>query len=66
MNWKMNSILNYSIVQTGSTWSPITYIKEIEHYLNRKLELILTVSTEDAILVSKEKASEFLSWMDNR
>lgn len=42
------------------------YIKEIEHYLNRKLELILTISTDDAIMVSKEKASEFLSWMENR
>lgn len=43
-----------------------SFIKEVEHYLNRKLEVLLTVKTEESIIISKEKSSEFLSWMENR
>jgi DNA-binding LytR/AlgR family response regulator len=42
------------------------FIKEAEHYLNRKLEVSLTVPVNEPIIVSKEKSSEFLSWMENR
>jgi DNA-binding LytR/AlgR family response regulator len=42
------------------------FIKEAEHYLNRKLEVLLTCPVDEPIIVSKEKATEFLSWMENR
>lgn len=42
------------------------FIKEAEQYINRKLEVHLTVEKEEPIMISKEKATEFLSWMDNR
>lgn len=42
------------------------YIKEVEHYINRKLEVYLTLEKQEPIIISKEKATEFLSWMDNR
>lgn len=42
------------------------YIKEAEHYLNRKLEVTLSIKRQEPIIISKEKAGEFLSWMENR
>lgn len=41
-------------------------VKEVEHYFARKLLVKLTVSAPDTLLVSKEKASSFLHWLDNR
>lgn len=41
-------------------------IKEIEHYFLRKLYVKLTIETPDKLLINKEKASQFLSWMENR
>jgi two-component system response regulator LytT len=41
-------------------------IKEVEHYFARKLLVKFTISAEDKFIVSKERANEFLNWMDNR
>lgn len=41
-------------------------IKEAEHYFARKLLVNLTVPVPEKLLVSKEKASSFLHWLENR
>ena len=41
-------------------------VKEVEHYFARKLLVHLTVPAKDKLLVSKEKVSHFLHWLDNR
>jgi len=41
-------------------------IKEAEHYFSRKLILKLAVPTEEKLLVGKDKATAFLSWLENR
>ncbi|PKW30325.1 LytR/AlgR family response regulator transcription factor [Flavobacterium lindanitolerans] len=41
-------------------------IKEAEHYFSRKLILKLAVPTEEKLLVGKDKATLFLSWLENR
>lgn len=41
-------------------------VKEVEHYFARKLLVNLTVPAKDKLLVSKEKVSTFLHWLDNR
>lgn len=41
-------------------------IKEVEHYFARKLLVILTVPVPEKLLVSKEKVSSFLEWLENR
>lgn len=41
-------------------------VKEVEHYFARKLLVNLTVPARDKLLVSKEKVSSFLHWLDNR
>jgi two-component system, LytTR family, response regulator LytT len=41
-------------------------IKEVEHYFARKLLVNLAVAVKDKLLVSKEKVSCFLEWLDNR
>jgi len=41
-------------------------IREAEHYFSRKLILKLTIPTEEKLLVGKEKATAFLSWLENR
>jgi two-component system, LytTR family, response regulator LytT len=41
-------------------------VKEVEHYFARKLLVNLVVPTVDKLLVSKEKLSSFLHWLDNR
>lgn len=41
-------------------------VKEVEHYFARKLLVNLVIPTKDKLLVSKEKANEFLHWLDNR
>lgn len=43
-----------------------SYIKEVEHYMNRKLEVHLALDKTEPVIISKEKSTEFLSWMDNR
>ena len=41
-------------------------VKDVEHYFSRKLLVNPVVPTEDKLIVSKEKVSEFLRWLDNR
>jgi two-component system, LytTR family, response regulator LytT len=41
-------------------------IKEVEHYFARKLLVNIVVPVKDKLLVSKEKVSSFLHWLDNR
>jgi two-component system response regulator LytT len=41
-------------------------VKEVEHYFARKLLVKLTIETPEKLLVPKEKAAEFLRWLENR
>lgn len=41
-------------------------VKEVEHYFARKLLVNLVVPVKEKLLVSKEKVSSFLNWLDNR
>jgi two-component system response regulator LytT len=41
-------------------------VKEVEHYFARKLLVNLNVPVKDKMIVSKEKLSSFLHWLDNR
>ncbi len=41
-------------------------VKEVERYFARKLLVNLVVPAKDKLLVSKEKVSSFLYWLDNR
>jgi two-component system, LytTR family, response regulator LytT len=41
-------------------------IKEVEHYFARKLLVNLTVPVSDKLLITKEKVTNFLRWLDNR
>lgn len=41
-------------------------IREAEHYFSRKLIIKLIIPTEEKLLVGKEKATAFLSWLENR
>lgn len=41
-------------------------IREAEHYFSRKLIVKLTIPTEEKLLVGKDKATAFLSWLENR
>lgn len=41
-------------------------IKEVEHYFARKLLVNPVMPVKDKLLVSKEKVTEFLRWLDNR
>lgn len=41
-------------------------IKEVEHYFARKLLVIPAIPTKDKLIVSKERVTEFLYWLDNR
>ncbi len=41
-------------------------VKEVEHYFARKLLVNLTIPTKDKLLVSKERVTFFLQWLENR
>ena len=41
-------------------------VKEVEHYFARKLLVKLAIPVADKLLVSKEKVSPFLQWLENR
>jgi DNA-binding LytR/AlgR family response regulator len=41
-------------------------IKEAEHYFARKLQVNLAVPAPEKLLISKEKVSSFLHWLENR
>jgi DNA-binding LytR/AlgR family response regulator len=41
-------------------------VKDVEHYFARKMLVNPIVSTEEKLIVSREKVTDFLHWMDNR
>ena len=41
-------------------------IREVEHYFARKLLVVPTITFNDKLIVSKEKAKNFLDWLENR
>jgi len=41
-------------------------VKEVEHYFARKLLVNPVIPAKDKLIVSKEKVTEFLHWLDNR
>ena len=41
-------------------------VKEVEHYFARKLLVNPVLPTKDKLIVSKEKVTEFLHWLDSR
>ncbi len=41
-------------------------VKEVEHYFARKLLVKLTIPSTEKLLVSKEKVTSFLRWLENR
>lgn len=41
-------------------------IKEVEHYFARKLLVNLVIPVSEKLIVSKEKVTGFLHWLDNR
>ena len=41
-------------------------VRDVEHYFARKLLVNPTIPMKDKLIVSKEKVTEFLHWLDNR
>ncbi len=41
-------------------------VKEVEHYFSRKMLVNSVIPAKDKLIVSKDKVSEFLHWLDNR
>ena len=41
-------------------------VKEVEHYFARKLLVNAVIPTKAKLIVSKEKVTQFLQWLDNR
>ena len=41
-------------------------VKEVEHYFSRKLIVTLVIPVGDKLIISREKATAFLRWLDNR
>jgi DNA-binding LytR/AlgR family response regulator len=41
-------------------------VREVEHYFARKLLVNPVIPMKDKLIVSKEKVTEFLHWLDNR
>ena len=41
-------------------------IREVEHYFARKLLVNLVIPAPEKLLVSKEKVTSFLHWLENR
>jgi DNA-binding LytR/AlgR family response regulator len=76
---KQEYFVNYSLDQIQSLLSEKQFyrlnrqylinfnvVKEVEHYFARKLLVNPVISTKDKLIVSKEKVTEFLRWLDNR
>jgi DNA-binding LytR/AlgR family response regulator len=41
-------------------------VKDVEHYFARKLVVHLSIPSPDKLLVSKDKVTTFLNWLENR
>jgi two-component system, LytTR family, response regulator LytT len=72
-------VLNYSLENIQSLLSDKQFfrlnrqylvnfkaVKEVEHFFARKLLVNLVIPAMDRLIVSKEKLSSFLHWLDNR
>jgi DNA-binding LytR/AlgR family response regulator len=72
-------VVNQSLDQVSSLLSTVQFfrlnrqyivnfsaVKEVEHYFMRKLFVKLVIPTEEKLLINKEKAPVFLSWLENR
>ena len=71
--------VNYSLEQIQNILSELQYfrlnrqflinfdaVKEVEHYFSRRLLVKLIVPVSEKLLVSREKASSFFRWLENR
>jgi two-component system response regulator LytT len=71
--------VNYSLEQIQHVLSELQFfrlnrqslinfnaVKEVEHYFARKLLVNLIIPVTEKLVVSKEKASSFLRWLENR
>jgi DNA-binding LytR/AlgR family response regulator len=76
---KQEYSVNYSLEQIQQLLSELHFyrlnrqylinfkaIREVEHYFARKLLVKLSIPTVEKLLVSKEKATSFLRWLENR
>ncbi|HEU5168253.1 MAG TPA: LytTR family DNA-binding domain-containing protein [Chitinophagaceae bacterium] len=76
---KQEYFLNYSLDQIQNLLSEKQFyrlnrqylinfnaVKEVEHYFARKLLVNPVIPMKDKLIVSKEKVTEFLRWLDNR
>lgn len=76
---KKEYIINYSLDDVHKMVSPLKFfrisrqyivsfssVKEVEHYFSRKLILKLLLPIEEKLLISKDKATAFLNWLENR
>ena len=76
---KQEYFVNYSLEQIQSLLSEEQFfrlnrqylinfnaVKEVEHYFARKLLVNPVIPIKDKLIVSKEKVTEFLRWLDNR
>lgn len=72
-------IINQSLDTINSQLSPAQFyrinrqylinfdaVREVEHYFARKLLVHLKTATPEKIIIGKNKATEFLQWLDNR
>jgi DNA-binding LytR/AlgR family response regulator len=72
-------IVNYSLEHIQNILSELQFfrlnrqhlvnfnaVKEVEHYFARKLLVKLIIPVTEKMIVSKEKASSFLHWLENR
>ena len=41
-------------------------VKDVEHYFARKMLVNAVIPMKEKLLVSKEKVTDFLHWLDNR
>ena len=76
---KQEYFVNYSLEQIQNLLPPKQFyrlnrqylinfnaVKEVEHYFARKLLVNSVIPMKDKLIVSKEKVTDFLHWLDNR
>jgi DNA-binding LytR/AlgR family response regulator len=76
---KQEYSVNYSLEQIQHLLSELQFyrlnrqylinfsaVKEVEHYFARKLLVNMIIPVKEKLLVSKEKATSFLHWLENR
>jgi DNA-binding LytR/AlgR family response regulator len=76
---KQEYFVNYSLEQVQNLLSAKQFyrlnrqylinfnaVKDVEHYFARKLLVNPVIPVKDKLIVSREKVTEFLGWLDNR